>query len=437
MVYDTDTAGGAVHGYRLSTVVPGSVTHENAVHELAGADLAMKLHYLRTVYYFAASETVEGLTTKLLKDPTFPLLDIYYPVAGRIRRDDGGRPYIKCNDGGVRIVEASCDSTFREWLESTPAINRHSRLVSDGVVGPDLHFSPTVFLQFTRFKCGGMSVGFSWAHLLGDAVSATEFLNLWGQLLTGKELHKSYELRGIQNQSEKIAKAIPDSALPLSVKQVKQVGDLWLNPNSQRMSTLFIEVPAAKLKELKSNMPTSISIFEILSAILWKSIAELRADKEPKTVTICRNSSIERSGIILSNEETLNTLLINSSPAKAKLLELASLINEKAVNEMKTVEHLVKREGEKLDIVVYGANLTFIDAERVDFYDMEIKGEKPVHVECSIDGVGDEGAIMVLRGPSGIKFEGNGINGRLLSIILPENEISQLRDLLANEWGIA
>ncbi|KAL6137143.1 hypothetical protein ACLB2K_062438 [Fragaria x ananassa] len=37
-------------------------------------------------------------------------------MAGRIRRSENGWPFIKCNDSGVRIVEARCDETVDEWL---------------------------------------------------------------------------------------------------------------------------------------------------------------------------------------------------------------------------------------------------------------------------------------------------------------------------------
>lgn len=88
-----EQAAAAVHGHRLSTVVPSSVTEVEG-YALAEPDLAFRLHYLRGVYYYAAGETVRGVTTKVLKDPMFPWLDAYYPVAGRVRRpaDDAAPP---------------------------------------------------------------------------------------------------------------------------------------------------------------------------------------------------------------------------------------------------------------------------------------------------------------------------------------------------------
>ncbi|KAL6176488.1 hypothetical protein ACLB2K_053121 [Fragaria x ananassa] len=99
---------------RLSSVVPATVTsEEHKVHELTNMDLALKLHYIKGVYYFSR---VEGVTSYDLKKPMFQLLQLYFPAAGRIRRLENGRPFIKCNDSGVRIVEARCDETVDEWL---------------------------------------------------------------------------------------------------------------------------------------------------------------------------------------------------------------------------------------------------------------------------------------------------------------------------------
>lgn len=273
-----------------------------------------------------------------------------------------------------------------------------------------------------------MAVGFSWAHLLGDAVSASNFINLWGQLLSGKEIAKTFQLHSLQNEPENSVAPLQDSVLPSSFKQVKQVGDFWLNSNFRRMATFSIELTAANLNDLQTRISTKISIFETITALLWQNIAKIRAEKEPKLVTVCKNSSIERNGI-LSNQLKVKTVVANPSPAKAELLELAKLINKEGIDEMKEIQELVNRQSEKLDVILYGSNLTFVDMESINFYGLELKGQKPVHAECSIDGVGDEGAVLVLQGHVRT-------GGRVISLILPEEEIPQLKELLKTDWSI-
>jgi len=149
-----ELAGGdmPVHSYRLSTVVPG----EAVDYELADADLLHKLHYLRAVHVFRAP--APGAVREL-KEPIFPWLDMYFPVSGRLRRRQAaaggeggaaaaGRPYVRCNDCGVRVVEAAIDATVEEWLEQEAERGGMCKaLAYDKVIGPELFFSPLLYVQ--------------------------------------------------------------------------------------------------------------------------------------------------------------------------------------------------------------------------------------------------------------------------------------------------
>jgi len=151
-----------VHSYRLSTVVPGSVTGEAVDYELADADLLHKLHYLRAVHVFRApapGDAAAALAVRELKEPMFPWLDMYFPVSGRLRRRQAaaggeggaaaaGRPYVRCNDCGVRVVEAAIDATVEEWLEQEAERGGMCKaLAYDKVIGPELFFSPLLYVQ--------------------------------------------------------------------------------------------------------------------------------------------------------------------------------------------------------------------------------------------------------------------------------------------------
>lgn len=130
---------------RISTVVPATPRGEDAgEYNLNYMDLLMKLHYIRSVYLFE-SEAVQDLSISDLKAPMFPLLDSCSHVSGRVRISESGRPFIKCNDAGVRIAEFQCEKTVKEWMdEKEYSIDG---LVHDHVLGPDLAFSPLVFIK--------------------------------------------------------------------------------------------------------------------------------------------------------------------------------------------------------------------------------------------------------------------------------------------------
>ena len=107
---------------------------------------------------------------------------------------------------------------------------------------------------------------------------------------------------------------------------------------------------------------------------------------------------------------------------------LASLLADQAIDETTQIEELVEKDQGLSDFVVYGANLSFVDWQEGDFYGLELQGHKPEFVSYSIQGVGDNGVVLVLPGP---KYTGNvGGEGRLVTLIFPENEISELKSEL-------
>ncbi|OVA04033.1 Transferase [Macleaya cordata] len=134
-----------VYDIKLSSVGPAKVTGTGLVYEPTNTDLIMKLHYLRGLYFFE-HDAVEGLTVYDIKAPMFKLLNHFNINCGRFRRSESGRPYIKCNDCGVRIIEARCKNTIDEWLEMKN-YSLHRLLVSNQVLGPELAFSPMILVQ--------------------------------------------------------------------------------------------------------------------------------------------------------------------------------------------------------------------------------------------------------------------------------------------------
>ncbi|RWR74122.1 protein ECERIFERUM 26-like protein [Cinnamomum micranthum f. kanehirae] len=379
-----------LHGIKISSVVPATVTGETAIHELCNMDLAMKLHYLKAVYYYK-KEAVEGLDIYAIKKPMFKWLEVYCTVSGRIRRTDSGRPFIKCNDSGVRIVEAQCHVALDEWLDMKDG-SLHKQLVSNKVLGPELHFSPLVYLQFTKFKCGGMSVGISWAHVLGDPFIASRFISMWGQHLAGSPLPQSIQL----------------------------------------------PITNARKPEKPRHVTAKLALGETGRAHRGPlCLAKIRGQRGPKIVTVCRNNYLDKDlAGTLSNDQMISTVEADFHVAKGELSELATLIAAGKKNESKEIEAMVDSDTGLPDLIIYGANLTFINLEGIDLYGLELKGQKPVSVYFAIDGIGDEGVVLVLPEPPQGVTAGDGGDGRKVTVILPENEVLQLREALEKDWCI-
>jgi hypothetical protein len=287
-----------------------------------------------------------------------------------------------------------------------------------------------LFLQVTQFKCGGISLGLSWAHVLGDPLSASDFINLWGQTLN--------------NLTLKIPFNIPRSApaplkpgvekVPATVKRVDPVGDHWIPANSKKMDTFSFHITNSQMNKLQAQIwgpsDEQTPSFESLCAIIWRCIARVREGSEPTTVTICRPDPNGRGNDIIGNDQLICKVEAGNecSIVDTNLKILASMLVDQGIDERKQIEEVVEKDNGVTDFFVYGANLTFLDLEDVNLYDLKLKGQKPRFVYYTLQGVGDEGVVLVL--PWSEDPNKNDIDGKFVTIILPEDEMVKLKSEL-------
>ncbi|KAJ8755362.1 hypothetical protein K2173_019160 [Erythroxylum novogranatense] len=419
---------GLVYNVKLSSIGPSRITGSDVVSEPNGMDLVMKQHYLKFVYFFT-SQVADELTIMRIKESMFYWSNDYYMICGRFRRSEAGRPYMKCNDCGVRFVEAECDKTVDEWLEMRE-YSRNSLLVYHLPIGPEIWYSPPVFVQVTKFKCGGVSLGFSWAHILGDAFSASECFNVWGQFLAGL---KAYGPVKTLQSPKKLDK--PETQEPLSIKRVDSVGDHWITANNCKMESFTFHLTASQFSHLLSNIWNHTEIdpipsFESLCALIWKCVAKVREGHEPDIVTVCKKDPKNPRDENLSNSQVISYVKADCSILQLDLRELATLLVDQAVEENSHIEAAAEKENGVADYILYGANLTFVDFEKANCYGLELNGHKPEFVHCTIQGVGDEGAVLVFPWP---KDSENGEMGRVVTLVLPEKEMVKLKtELMKN-----
>ncbi|KAE9457315.1 hypothetical protein C3L33_10759, partial [Rhododendron williamsianum] len=402
-----------VSDIKLSSVVPSIPTGDNKIHELTNIDLAMKLHYIKGLYFFNQN-SVQGIGISDMKKPMFQLLDRYAAASGRIRRSENGRPFVNCNDSGVRIVEADCSKiTLEEWMKG----------MKDGWEINEQLFYPHAL------------VGLSWAHVLGDPFAASTFINTWAHIMVGQMPPQPLKLPNSTNTGECQFPPNSNSEKPFSLKRVDPVDDYWLVSSSYQMETLSFHFTGRKLDQIASKASGLTQYFHLLAALMWKSLAKIRGESEPRVVTIC-NSDPRNKGIEgLSNGQVIGTVEADFKVAEADLSELAKLIEEKMVDERSLIDEWVGRENGKSDFILYGSNLTFVNLEGAEIYGLRIKGQKPVFASYGVGGAGDEGVVLVLPAPANSKGGDCG-DGRVVTAILPKDQNFQLKKELRNDWGV-
>ncbi|KAE9601162.1 hypothetical protein Lal_00023916 [Lupinus albus] len=414
-----------VYDVRLSSVGPGRVTGSDVIHNPSGLDLAMKLHYLKIIYFFE-SEPAQGLTTLKVKESLFYLLNHYFIVCGRFRRSESGRPIIKCNDCGVRFIEAKCKITLDEWL-ATMDWPSYKLLVSQQVIGPELSFSPLVLMQITHFKYGGASMGLSWAHVLGDPLSASDFINTWGQAMVNLNLNKPIN---VPKPVTKLNESIFEKDI-VCVKRVDPVGDHWILPNNSKMDTFSFKLTNSQINYLQTKIWgqsfDQTPPFESICAMIWQCIARVKEGFEPNIVTICKTDSNHMANEMIHNNQIIKRVEVGSesSIVDTHLRVLASLLANQGIDERNEIEKLVDKDEGVIDFFVYGANLTFVDFEEINVYELQLMGHKPRFVYWTLQGVGDEGVVLVMPLKNGSINNGN--DGKFVTVILPEEQMVKLK----------
>ncbi|EOA30637.1 hypothetical protein CARUB_v10013773mg [Capsella rubella] len=398
-----------IHGFRLSTVGSSRPTETGTTHEPTGLDLAMKLHYIKLVYIYSA-ETARDLTVMNVKASFFPVFDQNPWITGRFRRHESGRPYIKCNDCGTRFVESHCDLTVEEWLRA-PDRSVDESLVYHQPVGPELGSSPLIYIQMTRFNCGGLALGLSWAHVMGDPFSLSHFFNLWARAFAGEKIYcpNTSDLERVFQKPNSTGTTKPNS-----IKRVDPVEDLWVAPSNSRMITFSFNLT---VDAIKSNFPAiGEDVFEILIGIIWKCVAKVREEEsDPVTITVIRSDPNGLKPRAVRNSQMISSVHVDFSVAEASLEEILKSIGG-ADDERFWIDEIVNGVS---DFIVYGANLTFVDMSGVDFYEAKVKGKSPESVYCNVQGIGDGGAVVVL--PSGVEEE------RVVTVTLPEDEVEKVK----------
>ncbi|XP_016505025.1 protein ECERIFERUM 26-like [Nicotiana tabacum] len=135
--------------------------------------------------------------------------------------------------------------------------------------------------------------------------------------------------------------------------------------------------------------------FESLCAIIWQSSYRIRDGLEPKVVAICKKSE-EKKEYLVGNNQVIGVVKVDHSIREANPSDLARLIKNEIIDEQLKIDEAIEKDHELLDVVVYGANLTFVNMEGADLYGFDWKGHKPTNVSYFIDGVGDAGTAVVL-----------------------------------------
>ncbi|KAJ8767928.1 hypothetical protein K2173_020868 [Erythroxylum novogranatense] len=224
---------------------------------------------------------------EVVKESLSKVLVLYYPVAGRLRRDENGRIEIDCNGDGVLYAEAVADCAMPETGDLTPDDGGLLQVLPPVIYDSsyDLSSVPLLVVQVTRFSCGSVCLGIGWHHNLADGTGFIHFLTSWSSLAQGHPINRPILLDRTSLRS-RVCSYTPTFHHPeydkfpvmnsISTLQVRSL-------TSQTNSEVIFEISRDQIKALmpvrdqkEESGKTKYTYFEILTAFIWRTACRAR-----------------------------------------------------------------------------------------------------------------------------------------------------------------
>lgn len=88
----------------------------------ANVDLVVPNFHTPSVYFYRPTGSSNFFDARILKDALSRALVPFYPMAGRLKKDEDGRVEIDCQGQGVLFVEAESDGVIDEFGDFAPTL---------------------------------------------------------------------------------------------------------------------------------------------------------------------------------------------------------------------------------------------------------------------------------------------------------------------------
>ncbi|KAI3861863.1 hypothetical protein MKX03_001719 [Papaver bracteatum] len=253
------------------------------------------------VYFYNrpdGSSSDDFFNPAILKDGLSKALVTYYPIAGRLKRNESGRAEIDCTGEGTIFIEAETDSLINDLGEFTPDERLKPLFPDLDYSDHDISSHPLFLVQVTHFKCGGVCLSTSLSHILIDGVSGLNFINTWSDLCRGVDDNTKpvpFFDRTILRARDPPIVSFPHTEYKLPSIIVDIPSSTDSNPHKLAIAKLNISTMQANQLKSKCNMDEfQFSTYEVIAGHVWRCLCkaqELKYDQET-TISIpldCRS----------------------------------------------------------------------------------------------------------------------------------------------------
>ncbi|OAY52675.1 shikimate O-hydroxycinnamoyltransferase [Manihot esculenta] len=252
----------------------------------ANVDLVVPRFHTPSVYFYRPTGALNFFDPNVVKEGLSKALVQFYPMAGRLRRDEDGRIEIDCNAEGVLFVVAETSSVIDDFGDFAPTLELKKLIPSVDYSG-GISTYPLLVLQLTFFKCGGVSLGVGMQHHVADGFSGLHFVNAWSDMARGLDItippfidRTLLRARDPPQPAFHHIEYQPPPALKVSAENLK--------PDSTTVSIFKLtrdQLNILKAKAKEDGNTITYSSYEMLAGHVWRSACRARGlegDQESK-----------------------------------------------------------------------------------------------------------------------------------------------------------
>lgn len=263
---------------------PGTVVRCTATDTLLfGMAVSVVLLYERAV---GPDRLAAGLATALARLPLF---------AGSLRTGPDGRPEVVCDDAGVPFTVMDAPLTLAEAAGRMTLPT--AGFVDTVPAGPHRPAAgPLASVRATRLADGGMAVGCSWHHTLGDLRSFMVLLDRWSAAVDGRPLPAVALTADRDAELDAVLPATGGAAVsgfrrPPPEEAAELAGALRAAPRANRVvQVFFADAEVARMRAAYgAEAGRRLSANDVLTGHLVATLRRLDGDTEARRLSTAVN----------------------------------------------------------------------------------------------------------------------------------------------------
>ncbi|CAL4919016.1 unnamed protein product [Urochloa decumbens] len=411
--------GSRVTRFAKSTAASVTPVRPGRTHALSPLDNAMERHAVHVVLYVRAAP---GVDREQLKESLSEALSLYPAMTGRLTRAGGaeggegagggadagsGVPprrgwVVKCNDAGVRMVDARAAVTLDEWL-ATATGDDEMDLLHYEPMGPEPYIWSPFYVQLTEFADKSYALGLSCTHMHNDPTAAALFFQSWAA--AHRRTTSTYP-PFLHAPALEVSPASPPPPPPLLAEKSSAASPA----GAATMSSATFHFPADAVRALLSSMDPGTTPFAALAALFWLQIAGGGADGE-REITVALDFRKRMHAPLpwgyygsAVHFTRARADLAAGLPAVAAALDrhVAGVPEDELWRAVEWLHARQQQQEEQDAFQMYGPELTCLALDHVPMYGAEFAaGAPPARVSCRVGGAAGEGLVVVLPAADG------------------------------------